>query len=176
VSLRHSIAGTLAVMAVLAATAAQAEDTACMTQAQLSDLVLVAAPGGLATVRQQCAGALAPDSLLRDPAGPLTLQYEAAAKEAWPRAKEAMLTVWGGKASAEKRKQLSDAMTPQFLGNILAPLMAKSLTPESCPAVDHVIALLAPLPPRNLGDLVATMVALDQAHKTQNGPLPICKS
>ena len=147
-----------------------------MTRAQMADLIMAAAPAALDSVRQQCAGKLAPNSPLRDSAGPMTVAYETAAKSAWPRAKDALLAATASKATPEERKRIGSAMAPAFLGTLMSPLIAKVLTPEACPTVDHVMTLLAPLPPTNFAQLVVMLAELGQKkNPDDNSPLHLCK-
>ena len=172
---RHSIHWAMAASLALCATGAQAAEQSCMTRAQLADLVVVATPAALGTMRQQCGTAFAPDSPLKDATGPLTVKYEAAAKEAWPRAKDALIVASAGRASADERKRIGDAMTPAVVGTFMAPLVAKALTPAVCADADRVATLLAPLPPANFGALVATLVELgEKRSKGGNSPLHLC--
>jgi hypothetical protein len=176
VILRHPIALAAASILACCATAAQAAEQACLTRSQLSGLILVAAPAALKAVRQQCSSALAPNSPLRDPAGRLTVEYEAAAKEAWPRAKEGLLAASASKANDAERKRIASAMTPDLVGTMLAPFIAKVLSPDACPVVDHVMTLLAPLPPANFSELVVMMAELGEKRgKQEDSPFHLCK-
>jgi len=176
VTLRHPIALAAAAMLGCCATAAQAAEQTCLTRSQLSGLVLVAAPAALTAVRQQCSSVLAANSPLRDPAGHLTAAYEAAAKEAWPRAKEGLLSASASKANDAERKRIASAMTPDLVGTMLAPFIAKVLSPDACPVVDHVMTLLAPLPPANFGELVVMLAELGEKRgKQEDSPFHLCR-
>lgn len=172
----RSVAGVMMIGLALGATAAHAAEETCLTRSQMADMVMTAMPSALDQVRQQCASALAPNSPLRDPAGPLTVAYQAAAKDAWPRAKDALLSASAGKASPQERKQIASALTPAFVGTLMAPFIAKMLTPDACPVVDRVMTLLAPLPPANFAQLVGLLAEQGQKRDTAgNSPLHLCK-
>ena len=176
-TLRQPIICVVATLLGITATAAQAAEGTCMTSAQLADLFLVATPNALAAVRDKCGAALAADSPLRDPASPLAKRYQAAAQEAWPRAKEALITTYGASLAAADKKKLSEAVSPAFIDAILTPIIAKAVTPQSCPTIDQVVTLLAPLPPANFGQLASLVTELgmkDRQGAAAGGP-QICK-
>lgn len=167
---KQPIAWAVAALLGLTATAANAAEESCMTSTQLGDLVLVATPNILAAVRDKCGPALASDSVLRDPGSRWATQYQAAAKEAWPRAKEALIDMRGADMTAAEKKKFNEMLSPALIDAILTPLIAKAVTPQACPTIDHVVTLLAPLPPANLGQLVSFIA--DVGTKNRQGKAP----
>jgi hypothetical protein len=174
---KQPIAWAIAALLGMTATAAQAAEDSCITSAQFADVVLVATPNILATVRDKCGAGLASDSPLRDPASAWATRYQAAAKEAWPRAKDAMINMRGADMTAADKKKLSEMLSPALVDAILAPIIDKAVTPQSCPTIDHVTTLLAPLPPANFGQLVSLVAELGLKNRQAQpaGGLRICK-
>lgn len=157
----------------LGAQALAAPPGACVTPAEASGLMLVMAPEAFKAAGTACAAALPPTALLRQSNSALLQRYQAEAEAAWPAAKGAFGKLIGKDDAAFAQ---SDLMRP-LLTALLAPAIAKDIKPADCPRIDHIVTLLAPLPPRNAADLVVEILQLTNAadaHKGKKSDLPLC--
>ncbi len=116
------------------------------------------------------------DALLRNPGDELVAKYEAAADQAWPLAKEAIV-----KLSGDQIRAVMD--TPEARSMILstmAPMLAAKVKPDSCPTINRIFTDLAPLPPHNMASLLVAFAQLAQKdsgarHEEDAGsPLDLC--
>lgn len=165
----------------LAATGAQAtEATAqqCLTPSEAGGLFLALAPDALKAVGKACATTLPPGALLRQTDGPFMQKYQAEAAHSDALAQAAILKLVG-----KRDKAMVDALGADgfrhMMTAVLMPKLADAIKPKDCPVVERVLASLEPLPPRNMADLLVTIieaVSADKQRKGQKVDIPICPS
>ncbi|GAA0334961.1 hypothetical protein GCM10009087_51620 [Sphingomonas oligophenolica] len=185
---RIGLHGAIALWMGIAATSAQAAEVAaapCVTHAEASSLVIVAAPELIKAAGTACAQVLPQTALIRQTTGPYIGGFQAEAERAWPMAKAGINKIIAatdkGGAAPETHKLVaamldSDQIRPMLFA-MIAPAVAKSIKPGDCAAIDHMMTQLAPLPPANLAEIIVTILELDSASKTAKGKpdnLPIC--
>ena len=173
--LRHLACSMVACGLALTATVAQAAEStarACMTDAEMTDLMLALAPAAFGAVRTKCGATLPAGSPLRE-TSTMMARYDAAAKTAWPR----------GKASIQKlvqhdpnEQKIIEALTPEMISALLAPKIVTSIPADGCGRIDHLVTLLEPLPPENLGELVLMAMRLGMHKRGDDkvGPIQLC--
>lgn len=161
--------------ALASSTAAQAAGP-CLTMPEAQAVTLVALPAIIRSAGIACA-ALPPNAVIRQDSGPFIDRYTAAADHAWPAAQAALIRL-GSPAIAPLVQ--SQAARP-LLAGLLAPLIVGEINPVSCPAIDHMAGLLAPLPPENVAGLIVSGVMLARDAKERHGEhdktlsqLPLC--
>lgn len=176
-ALRHLACSMAACGLALAATAAQAAEstpTACMTDAEMKDLMLALAPAAFDAVRTKCGAALPAGSPLREHSA-MMARYDAAAKTAWPRGKAAIQKLAPPYASPSEQKIIA-ALTPELMGAMVAPKIVTAISANGCTQIDQVATLLEPLPPENLGALVlmAARLGMKKHGEDKMGPIQLC--
>jgi hypothetical protein len=170
---RISISAAIALCVGLGSTGAQAAAQQCVTSDEASELMLVLAPEAIKAAGTLCAGTLPSTALLRQTNSPLLARYQAEADAAWPQARSAIGKIGGLDANGLGD---SDLMRPLLTAMVL-PAITGELKPKDCPAVDHIVTLLAPLPPRNAAELVVAFMQLGSADETgrnEKRAFPIC--
>ncbi|MES2755547.1 MAG: hypothetical protein V4659_12890 [Pseudomonadota bacterium] len=144
----------------LAATGAQAAQTraaACITPPAAEALMLSIAPEALGKVAELCTPVLPASAFLRRSISAMAGRYAIESEAAWPRAKGAMGTMMG-----EMGGLAESAFTRPLMANVVAELIAKDLKTRDCRAIDRIMGLIEPLPPRNAAALVVTIIQLAQ--------------
>lgn len=170
---RISISAAFMLCVGLGATGAQAAAQQCVTSDEASELMLVLAPEAIRAAGTLCARTLPSTALLRQANSSMLARYQAEADAAWPQARSAISKIGGLDASGLGD---SDLMRPLLTAMVL-PAITGELKPRDCPAVDHIVTLLAPLPPRNAAELVVAFMQLrngDEASGNEKRAFPIC--
>ena len=158
------------------ATGAQAAPRPCLTTGEAETLVTVALPDVMRQAAVRCGAKLSAASPLRRPQGELLRRYDAAADAAWPAARAAIVKLSDPLAAG----LLDSQYARPLLGTMVGPLIAARLPLEECGMLDRLVALVAPLPPRNVAGLI--VVAAERARRVRPSPgtsnpaasLPLC--
>jgi len=170
---RISAPAAAALWLALGATSVQAAETEnpCVPPDEAAALMLTMAPDAVRAVGTACAQALPPTALVRQTSGPFLDKYQAEANASWPKAKLAIAKIAGGKDSPLD----SDALRP-IISALILPAIIKGVKTKDCVAIDHIISLLAPLPPRNAAELLVAILELKNAEEKpgKKSDLPIC--
>ena len=170
---RISISAAFALCMGLGASGAQAAVQPCVTSDEASVLMLVLAPEAIRAAGTLCSRSLPSTALLRQTNSSLLARYQAEADAAWPQARSAIGKIGGLDATGLGDSEL---MRPLLTAMVL-PAITGELKPRDCAAVDHIVTLLAPLPPRNAADLVVAFMQLgnaDKASRNEEQAFPIC--
>lgn len=145
----------------------------CVTPPEAESLVTSILPELLVQAGQVCATSLPPTALMRQTAGPFIDRYRLEAERAWPTAQAAIGKVGGPMAQAA----VGSTLARPLIATLIAPLITKQLQAADCPAVDRILTLAEPLPPRNTAGLVVAILQLSNAkHPDKPVPLPICQA
>ena len=163
-----------ALLLALAATAAPQPARACLTDPEAQAMVLVALPDILRETGRLCAARLPAASPIRSE-GALVGRYQAAADQAWPSARAAIVKL--SDPAADILLQ-SDYARP-LLTSIIVPLIVGRVATRDCGTIDRLVTNLAPLPPRNTASIVVTTLQYlkreKAAGKAVDVPdLPLC--
>lgn len=163
----------VALSALLFAAPAVAQ-TRCLSANEAESIALVAMPEIIRDAGAVCSN-LPGSSLLRRTDGKFIAKYEAEADRAWPAARRAIAKL---SDPAVELLLLSEYARP-LLTEMFAPQITGRINPEDCPALDRVVTLIEPLPPRNTaGIVVAALQHLKTERargRAQDAPdLPIC--
>lgn len=160
------------IAALLACTAASAQAALpCIPAPEAAAVVSALAPDALRAVGTACATSLPPTALVRQTDGPLLDGYQAEADRAWPLAVGAIGRLLGPDAA----QFTQSTMLRPMVATLLIPLIVAKVKPKDCAAVDRIVTLLAPLPPRNAAQLAVTLLQLSRAAKPNaRDPLTIC--
>ncbi len=166
---RPLIAPVLALAALASATAAEAQQKACVNPADLSDAIVYAMPVAFDAARNVCGGQLASDGFMAREGDAYIAQFRDGQARAWPGAFRFLKTFMdqGGAGKAGKGEDMAamlsampaDALRP-FVDALVGQMIAGEIKPESCGKIERGLELLSPLPSENMGGLVAFIVEM----------------
>lgn len=158
---------------------AAAAEPPCLTPREVSSLTTFALPSAINGTARTCAPSLPADAWLPRNAAQLAQRYAAARGAAWPDAKAAfikMSTATNPEAAA-LFVSLPDDSLRQMADAALAGIISGKVKPASCPAIDRMVALLAPLPPENTAELIGVVLGLTAKAETPRiGKFALCKA
>ena len=161
----HRIAAGAALLALTAPNAVQAR--ACMKAENLADAVVYSVPVAYDAFTAKCGKQLPKDGFIARNGTAFVDSYRAQQEAAWPGALQFLMTFIDGDrggVSSTDIKNLVDAMPPELLRPIvdekIAMEIGKSIKTTDCGRIERVLEPIAPLPPENLGQLVATILEL----------------
>lgn len=142
----------------------------CLSKDQASAFVSYVMPTYLERVAGRCRSALPADAFLHRTDGLTTLARFNSEKEAqWPTAKQAMLRLGGNAVPVT----LSDTTLKGLLNEGIVSDLAAKFEVKDCAAIDDLARGLAPLPLRNIGEVVSAILVFSSAEKGTS--LVICK-
>ena len=147
----------------------------CLTGAEAQAAALVALPEIIRETGVVCASRLSATALVRRSDGPFLAKYQAEADRAWPTVRAAITKLSDPAAGLLLQ---SDYARP-VLVSLLVPQLVGRIAPADCGTLDHLVTLLAPLPPRNTAGIIVTTLAWLKAAKAKGQPvdapdLPLC--
>lgn len=144
----------------------------CVTVTQAEALITSIMPELFLQAGQVCSATLPPGALLRQTTGAFLTRYRTEADNAWPEARAAIGKVGGPVAQAA----VGSSLARPLLATLVAPLITRQLQPADCPAIDRIMTLAEPLPPRNTAGMIVSILQLSDAKRADKRvPLPICK-
>ena len=163
---RRLIAPALAFTALASATAAQAQQQACVQPADLADAVVYAMPVAYDAARTTCGDRFAASGFIAREGDAYIVTFRAGQDKAWPGAFRFLKTFMdqgGAGKDADMAAMISalpeDALRP-FVDALVGQMIADEIKPDSCGKIERGIELLSPLPGENIGGLVAFIVEL----------------
>lgn len=175
-----ALAGALALAVQPQVAAAQ---QSCLSAEEVGASALYAVPGVVRGARIACGATLAGDGFLMRQGDALAARYAAHQTGAWPAAKAALLKIvaehagspgpaTGGATTATGAgaanplaglamlSALPDEHVRPLVDTLIAQEAAARLPAAQCPAVERVLAALAPIEPPAAATLLAALVAL----------------
>lgn len=166
---RRFIAPTLAIAALASATAAQAQQKACVNPADLSDAVVYVMPVAFDAARTVCGAQLSRDGFMAREGDAYIANFRAGQDKAWPGAFRFLKTFMdqGGAGQGAKSKDMeamlsampADTLRP-FVDALVGQMIAAEIKPASCGKIERGLELVSPLPTENVGGLVSFIVEL----------------
>jgi len=164
--------GIIAALALAGAgtQAAAAPPPPCITPAQVTDVTLFALPAVLDGVASKCRASLPASAYLLTGGQALSKRLAPDAARHWQGAM-AVLRTFGDKKMPEG---LSAETMTGLLRDMIAAEALKKVTPADCTKINDIAEALAPLPPENLGRLIALMIEMGSDGKKGDFPR-ICR-
>ncbi len=172
------IAPTLALAALASAQTAQAQQQACVAAADLGDAVTYAMPIAFDAARTACANRLTDNGFMATGGENFIATFRSGQDKAWPGAFRLIKTFMadeanaGGGGNADMGAMLSalpeDALRP-FVDGLVGQMIAGEIKGDSCSKIERGLALIAPLPPENVGGLFAFIAEMAELKNP-----PIC--
>ena len=172
--MRAIIAG-LALLAAQGAEAAQPPQPAkCISRAQINDATLFLLPSALDALAVKCRATLPANAYLFTGGQALSKRLAAAGGDHWQGAMSIVTQLAGD-------KKLPTGLSPDtaraLIRDVLTNEVLNKLKATDCGRINEGLDILAPLPPENIGRMIALAIDIggesDRA-KGKSGPPPIC--
>ena len=169
-----NIAAGLALLACSAAPVSVAAQSVnpCITKDQLGGLVVALMPAAIKQLKASCGTNLPSGASLNKITPAQMKMFETASESAKPKAGEALRIMMG--------KDVPEGVDPSslmpFIESMAVSGIASELKPDTCPMVNNLWSALAPLPPENWGELVATFAQLGMSGNKKTGKVEGKKS
>ena len=181
----RAITLAVAALATLPGMAGAAEPP-CLTPAEFSALATYALPGIISDVAHRCAASLPAGAFLPGNGDALAGRWGTAGPVVWPVAKAAFLKLSAGAGpdAAAMLHNMPDDSLQQLVAMAASQYAGQKLPTERCDTIDAAARALAPLPPENIGQLLAVLVSLapraelvgPNALSGRAGKLAICRA
>lgn len=159
---RRKFVTALAAAATAALPVTASAQEACLTEQQVSAMIVYGVPLAMGGLEQSCGEVLSPDGFLATGAPEMVERYAAQSDVAWPDAFSAFLTFAGSdndEGASAMREMPEEALRP-FLDALLTGMIANEVKPERCGNIERLLEVLAPLEPFEAGRLAAVIAAL----------------
>ena len=139
----------------------------CFSQDEVSAAFIYAMPGVIEGVTTRCSASLGSNGFLARQGKTMAARYTAQQNAHWPKARTALLK-FVTNASKAKNSNGTLGMLSQIPGDTMRPLVDALIVQEAsnrteignCGKVDKLAAALAPLEPKEAGNLLGTMFAV----------------
>jgi hypothetical protein len=157
---------------------AAAAEPACLSPREFTALSTYALPSVIGGTSRACAAQLPASAFLRRSGADLAARYAAGKERAWPEAKAAFLKMSGERdpGAAQLFAGMPDDALRQVADAAFAGIVAGQIKPDSCTAIDRVVALLSPLPAENTAELIALAAGLGaKTGEAKVGKFALCK-
>jgi hypothetical protein len=162
--------GIIAALALVGtSSAAAAAPPACLTRAQVTDVTLFALPSVLDAVAVKCRPSLPGNAYLLNGGHALSERLAASSAQHW----QGAVTVLQSFGDKKIPTGIGPDTARALVRDIMASEMLKKTTPADCARINEGAELLAPLPPENIGRLMALLLAVAGDGK-KGGPPPLC--
>ncbi|WP_243455670.1 hypothetical protein [Sphingosinicella sp. BN140058] len=161
------VIGAVLLAATQAATAAPAPP--CMTKAEFTDLSLFVLPALLEGAANKCQALLPPDAYL--PTGGRALAARLAAES--DTHADGATTAFAKFGDGKLPDGISGDTVGRFVRDMARTAPFKQISARECAQIDEAAALLAPLPPQNLANLVR-LILIASSKKDKNPPVRFC--
>ena len=141
---------------------AMASAQQCISESQVSDMIVYAVPLALQSVQSKCSAKLARDGFLATEGQAMAEYYAQYKDAAWPGAVEALLVFAGDKdpeVGQMFRTMPKEALQP-FVDAIVVQKVAEEIPVKDCGKIERVIEAIAPLEPQDAGKLLAVIMSL----------------
>lgn len=145
---------------------AAAAQQACVTEREVSALVVYSTPLALRAIGTRCAGQFAPAGFMASSSAQLAARYAAHGNAAWPDAFSALVTLVGKEAATGPSQQVElvqllrqmpeEAVRP-LVDEIVAQKVAGEVDVQDCGKIERMFEALAPLEPQEAGNLIGVL-------------------
>lgn len=162
------IQAALAGLCVTSTAASAAEP--CLQQREAEDLVVFVLPALTEAMARKCTPMLPVSATLTQSGSALAARYRVDSNAAWPNAKIAFSKMSGGDALSF----LSDEVNRKVIEEASSAAIVADFKSNDCATIDRFIGALAPLPARNVAQLVALF--MEVGDKDGKSPMKICSA
>lgn len=163
-----------AALALLASAGASTAQTMsltlpCVRPADAEPLVQALIPELVVDIGRICASTLPATALVRQTDSAFLTRYRGEADIAWSRAQAGLRKILGG---SDVERLLGSSMARPLLATLVTPALTRGVQPSDCPAIDRIVTLLEPLPPRSAAPLFVSVLQLVDARRTTRPERP----
>lgn len=172
------IAPVLAFAALGSATAAQAQQQACVNADDFADAIVYVMPAAYDATLTACGERLSKDGFMARQGEAYIAPFRAEQDKYWPGAFRFLKTFMNEDAAGKGGKDADmaamisalpeDALRP-FVDGLVGQMIAGEIKPESCSKIERGVELLSPLPTENIGGLIAFLVEVAEVKNP-----PVC--
>lgn len=176
--IRKGILAGLAAWAALAGTAAHAQSMIkadCLYPDEAEAMALMMMPGAVRGARDTCAPSLPRNAYLKTSSDRLIARFRAGARDMGPSLDKLVTRAFGIKLEGGGAL-VSSMFEP--LGETIVLAQSRKLTPEACDRLDRGMALLDPLPARNVAGVLGILLEVsadEKDGKKSKLPFALCK-
>lgn len=161
-------AAALAALSLVATPAAAQGGLPCLSASDAQDVVAFVLPSAIDAAAAACAPTLPPGSFLTGSTR-ISDRYRSESARAWPGAKRAF-----GRVSQDKLGSLlGDDTLRRMATDLVGKMVAGEIKPETCGAIDRLVAAMEPLPARSAAQLMVAL--LDISGKDRKLPVQLCR-
>lgn len=144
--------------------AAAAQEQQCLTEQEISAMIVYAVPHALRGLNTSCGPALSSDGFLNLGGGELAARYADRGSENWPLAFDAFLKFAGANGAMAQSEIQLDKLPPEvvrpLVDELIAQKVASDLKVEDCRKYERVLEVVAPLEPEELGAITAVVFSM----------------
>lgn len=157
-------------------TIASAQQTACITEAEVSAIGIYSVPSMVRSLRLRCGAELSADGYLARSGDSLIARYAALQSRVWPTARSGLMKVLTSKAGAQIAGldaigRLSDQSVRPLVDALIVQELAPNVALADCWKIERVVEAAAPIDPEIAGTLLGTAVGVMQPDE-----LPMCRT
>lgn len=138
----------------------------CVTEAEVSAMVVYAAPLALRGLGIRCAGQFAADGFMATSGADLAARYAVYSEAAFPEALSALMAMVGNEADRETvdmlrlLRQMPPSSLRPFVDELVVQKVTSEIAFEDCNKIERVVQALAPLEPDEAGFLASVITGL----------------
>lgn len=147
---------------------AQAQLPACVQPADLSDAVIYAMPSIVGAVKAKCTASLPATGFINTKGDAYAGQFVALQDKTWPGAQRLLMQFTKSEAdksgNGDELANMLQTLPPEalqpFVDAIVQQKVAEAIPLKKCSEIERGVALLAPLPPENIGGLMTFILEI----------------
>lgn len=155
---------SLGILALASSAGAQAAEAKadCISEQEISAIVVYVMPQLVAAAQKGCAGELSPTGFFATGGAAMSQRYAETADAAWPLARSAFIKFGGGSKDREMREMvtLPDAALRPLLDAVLEQKVAEEIKPKSCHDIERLAEVVNAIEPGTTGALIGVVAAL----------------
>lgn len=174
--MRTTFAAALALTSLSTPVMAQvaASTASCITEAEVSALVVYAMPSLIASLSPSCSAHLSSEGFIATGGAALADRYATRSEAVWPTARSAITKFAGSKSTdIAMFANLPDNAIRPLADALIEQMVAAEIKPDSCRDIERFAKVLSVLEPEETGALAAVVVALAVG---QDNDVPVCRN
>lgn len=155
-------ASALAMAAALALPATASAQQQCITEQELSALVVYGVPLAMEAAQTTCAPTLSPTGFMATDGEMMQQRYAALSNDTWPTAFRAFSKFAGSddKEMFTMMREMPEESIRPFIDELLTGMIAGEINTDDCYKVERIAEALAVLEPAEAGNLVAVIASV----------------
>ena len=136
----------------------------CISEAEVSAMVIYAVPSALRGVQSRCGANLAPNGFLATNGARLAQRYAAASDANWPRALSGLNRMVGSGELKQQAPIQLDQLPPELVRPLFDEMIAQKVATQvavtDCRRIERAAEAFSPLEPEELGRISAVVLNL----------------